>query len=233
MIYCVSDIHGELDKFERLLTLIQFSENDHLYVIGDAIDRCAMGVDILRLVMDTSNMTMLLGNHEQMCLATLGPHNEFGARELWRRNGGSSTYRELFYHRTPHERNMILRFLAGLPDHLDITVDGQQFHLVHGCPGADRDTRIWGRIKPEDRSPYPDTICIVATRRSTSWLVSATSRSGYGMVMASLILTAAAAIATRRTAVWPVSGWMTWRSFMLGIRARRYISAKREYRKYL
>lgn len=76
MIYCVSDIHGELDKFERLLTLIQFSENDHLYVIGDAIDRCAMGVDILRLVMDTPNMTMLLGNHEQMCLATLGPHNE-------------------------------------------------------------------------------------------------------------------------------------------------------------
>ena len=56
MIYCVSDIHGELDKFERLLALIQFSENDHLYVIGDAIDRCAMGVDILRLVMDTSNM---------------------------------------------------------------------------------------------------------------------------------------------------------------------------------
>lgn len=51
MVYCVSDIHGELDKFERLLTLTQFSENDHLYVIGDAIDRCAMGVDILRLIM--------------------------------------------------------------------------------------------------------------------------------------------------------------------------------------
>lgn len=26
MIYCVSDIHGELDKFERLLALIQFSK---------------------------------------------------------------------------------------------------------------------------------------------------------------------------------------------------------------
>ena len=34
MIYCVSDIHGELDKFERLLDLIQFSDADHLYVIG-------------------------------------------------------------------------------------------------------------------------------------------------------------------------------------------------------
>ena len=89
MIYCVSDIHGELDKFERLLALIQFSENDHLYVIGDAIDRCAMGVDILQLIMDTPNMTMLLGNHEQMCLATLGPHNEFGGKTAVRPPIGS------------------------------------------------------------------------------------------------------------------------------------------------
>ena len=28
VIYCVSDIHGELDKFERLLELIQFSDAD-------------------------------------------------------------------------------------------------------------------------------------------------------------------------------------------------------------
>ena len=70
MIYCVSDIHGELDKFERLLDLIQFSDADHLYVIGDVIDRGAMGVDILDRIMAAPNMTMLLGNHEQMCLNT-------------------------------------------------------------------------------------------------------------------------------------------------------------------
>ena len=72
MIYCVSDIHGELDKFERLLDLIQFSDADHLYVIGDVIDRGAMGVDILDRIMAAPNMTMLLGNHEQMCLNTRG-----------------------------------------------------------------------------------------------------------------------------------------------------------------
>lgn len=33
-------------------------------------------------------MTMLLGNHKQMCLRTLEPNNEFGARDLWRMNGG-------------------------------------------------------------------------------------------------------------------------------------------------
>lgn len=39
MIYCVSDIHGELDKLERMLELIRFSDADHLYIIGDVIDR--------------------------------------------------------------------------------------------------------------------------------------------------------------------------------------------------
>ena len=48
---------------------------------------------------------------------------------------------------------MILRFLAGLPDQLDITAGAQKFHLVHGCPGADRETRIWGRLSAERRSP--------------------------------------------------------------------------------
>ena len=72
--------------------------------------------------MDVPNMTMLLGNHEQMYLETLGPHNEYSARDLWRQNSGMPTCRGLLYHRAPHERNMILRFLAGLPDQLDIVV---------------------------------------------------------------------------------------------------------------
>ena len=161
MIYCISDIHGELDKFERMLELIRFSDSDQLYIIGDVIDRGAMGVDILQMIMDAPNMTMLLGNHEQMCLDTLGPHNEYGARDLWRQNGGMPTYRELLYHRTPHQRNMILRFLAGLPDQLNVVVGGQKFLLVHGFPGEDHDTRIWGRVEENSRSPLCDTICIV------------------------------------------------------------------------
>lgn len=161
MIYCVSDIHGELDKFEQMLELIHFSDDDRLYVIGDAIDRGSLGVDTLRKIMDTPNMTMLLGNHEQMCLATLGPHNEFGARELWKQNGGAPTYRELLYYRTPGERSEILLFLAGLPDQLDVEAGGQKFLLVHGLPSEDRDTRIWGRVDADSQSPYRETICII------------------------------------------------------------------------
>ena len=161
MLYCMADLHGEQDLFLEMLEQIRFSDTDHLYILGDVIDRGPGGVDLLERIMASPNMTMLLGNHEQMCLSTLGPHNEFGARELWRQNGGGTTYRELLYHCTPQKRNCILRFLSGLPDHLELTVGNQNFYLVHGFPGGDPHTRIWGRAEPDRASPYPDTICIV------------------------------------------------------------------------
>ena len=45
MIYCMSDIHGELDRFKAMLDLINFSSDDTLYIIGDVIDRHPGGVD--------------------------------------------------------------------------------------------------------------------------------------------------------------------------------------------
>lgn len=161
MTYCMSDIHGELDKFEQMLARIQFSPEDHLYILGDVIDRGPAGVDILRIIMDTPNMTMLMGNHEQMCLSTLGPHSELGARDLWRMNGGMPTYRELRYHRTAQERREILHFLMDLPDQLTLEVGGQRFCLVHGYPGDDHDTRIWGRVEVDSCWPVANAVCIV------------------------------------------------------------------------
>lgn len=87
MIYCMSDIHGELDRFKAMLDLINFSSDDTLYIIGDVIDRHPGGVEILKIIKDTPNMFMLLGNHEQMCLDTLGPNSVWKqtamAREWW------------------------------------------------------------------------------------------------------------------------------------------------------
>lgn len=144
-----------------MLSLIHFSDADHLYILGDVIDRGSEGVDILTQIMGTPNMTMLIGNHEQMCLDTLGKHNKAGVRELWKHNGGDCTYRELNYCRTPAERAEILAFLDSLPDCLDIVVNNQKFHLVHAFPGIDHDTRIWERPDSLCVSPWKDTICII------------------------------------------------------------------------
>lgn len=162
MVYCMSDIHGELDRFHAMLDLINFSSSDTLYILGDVIDRHPSGVDILKMIMDTPNMFMLLGNHEQMCLDTLGPLNTFGSRQLWQGNGGSCTYRELLYVCTPAERKRILRFLGTLPDHLDVDVGPRKFHLVHAMPSDNPDERIWSRPKPNDPPYFKDRIVIVS-----------------------------------------------------------------------
>lgn len=161
MIYCMSDIHGEYDRFMKMLELIEFSETDTLYIIGDVIDRKPGGIDILQKIMVSSNMVMLLGNHEQMCLDTLGPNNVIGRRSLWLKNGGSDTYRELMYMMTPAERHRILHYLSSLPDHLDIEVDGMKFHLVHGFPSDEPDVRIWERPLSFAPPPFPDRTVIV------------------------------------------------------------------------
>lgn len=161
MIYCISDIHGEQERFDQMLKLIEFSPEDHLYVLGDVCDRGHLGVDIWVQIMNTPNMTLLMGNHEQMCIDTLGRVHQAGARDLWKSNGGDSTYRELVYHRSEQERREIVKFLENLPDHLDIVVNQRKFHLVHASPGFDHETRIWQRPDRETISPWADVTCIV------------------------------------------------------------------------
>lgn len=161
MVYCIADIHGEIDRYKSMLDLIQFSEDDTLYVLGDVIDRNPGGVNILEDIMTRKNVILLLGNHELMALATLGPHVVLGARDLWRENGGTETRRELLYLRTREEREDILRFIQSLPDHLDIEVNGCKFHLVHGMPGNDTGSRVWDRPEVGAPAPIPGTTVIV------------------------------------------------------------------------
>lgn len=151
MIYCMSDIHGEKDRFDKMLDLIHFSDSDTLYIIGDVIDRGPSGIEILKFIMDHPNIILIMGNHEDICLKTLGPRNEFGARDIWRSNGGSHTYREMVYQMSPAERRKILRYIESSPIEQEITVTGQKYHLVHGWPGATEDDKIWGR--PMDNIP--------------------------------------------------------------------------------
>jgi serine/threonine protein phosphatase 1 len=98
--YVISDIHGQLHIFEKLLEKIAFSEEDFLYVIGDAIDRGPDGIAILLKIMDTPNMDLLLGNHEFMMLNTVSPDGSTDVvtgrdSKLWLiANKGISTFEE-------------------------------------------------------------------------------------------------------------------------------------------
>lgn len=64
-IICISDIHGHLDYFDRLIEKISFSSDDRLIIIGDIIENGADCLGALRRAMELKslgNCEVLAGN---------------------------------------------------------------------------------------------------------------------------------------------------------------------------
>jgi len=129
-IYVTSDIHGCYDKYIELLKLINFNDEDTLYIIGDIIDRGTQNVAMLKDVMSRKNVVMILGNHEDMMVESKKPFGYIDKR-TWYFNGGDVTDAE-FNMLSKGEQIDILNFLSDLPFKLEIEVEGKKYLLVHG-----------------------------------------------------------------------------------------------------
>lgn len=92
MIYVMSDIHGCDGRYRNILKQIKLKADDHLYILGDVIDRGPRGLSILRETMQKENITLLMGNHEHMMLEVLTDPDDANALWLWYRNGGKVTH---------------------------------------------------------------------------------------------------------------------------------------------
>ena len=150
MIYATSDIHGySLDSFLRLLEKAGFSSNDELYVIGDVIDRHGDGgIAMLRWMMRQKNVTLIMGNHEDMllnCSFLFTRDPELNDPELlspeeskhlarWNRNGSSVTIQSMLAlkEKDPEELNKLLKYLTNAPLYIELTANKKRFVLVHG-----------------------------------------------------------------------------------------------------
>jgi len=162
MHYVTADLHGEYDRYRRMLEQIGFSDADTLYILGDVVDRGGVGgVDILLDVIGRPNVVMLLGNHETMCLKAIGQPGNERAVSHWRRNGGQVTWEGLD-RLAPDQRGRVLDFLRALPDHLDLEISGRRFHLVHAFPADNTYDRVWLRPGPDAVSPFPDGRIVIA-----------------------------------------------------------------------
>ena len=133
MTYVMSDIHGQGERFDRMLKRIGFCDTDTLYILGDIADRGPDGIRLLRYVMDAPNIHMILGNHEHMLLEALNYPTGEQYIFRWYRNGGEVTHRALFKLPT-EEISRIFEYLGALPLNLNIKVNGQDFILAHGAP---------------------------------------------------------------------------------------------------
>ncbi len=132
-IYVTSDIHGYYDYFIKLLKRIKFQDDDFMYILGDAADRGPDGIKVYQHIINSSNMLMIKGNHDEMFLnSILEERNKVdcGSKENWFYNGGKPTY-DNFQKLSMDEQDEIILFLKLLPLYREITIEEREFILVH------------------------------------------------------------------------------------------------------
>lgn len=158
--YVMSDIHGEKDRFQRMLKIIGFTKKDTMYIIGDVIDRGSGGVELLLDIMKRDNIHLLLGNHEYMCRRCYAPDATVVDRTLWSQNGNAPTVEALGRLDSKH-LDRVLTYLQSLPSHQCVKVGRRNFYLVHGYPGKDVHEEVWKRPAPDEENPLPEYRVII------------------------------------------------------------------------
>lgn len=157
--YLISDIHGEYRKLLNMLRVIDFREEDTLYIIGDVVDRGEEPIEIIEWVMNTPNVHLLRGNHESMFLDYLntpeGAEKDI-ALQMWSRNGGLTTY-EGYQKRSREQKERIKEFVEGLPYYkilgnvllvhsgVDVVKTKELFSLEEIMKRQDENALLWSR----------------------------------------------------------------------------------------
>ena len=102
----ISDIHGCLNEFNKLIDKVDLTKEDKLVILGDVIDRGPSNIEtafkIMELKRNEYNIINIMGNHEEMFLHTIQACKSI--EELWeskyfnilKSNGTLSTLIEYF-----------------------------------------------------------------------------------------------------------------------------------------
>jgi len=146
--YIVSDIHGCFDQYQELLRVIDFSDDDTLYVLGDCVDRGPDPIKVLLDIMDKPNAHFILGNHDITALMALGQLTKKITDEsiaemtsevlevcsAWLDDGGWSTLK-CFSSLDRAVQIDILDFIQNAPLYETIEYNEKLYILVHGGLG--------------------------------------------------------------------------------------------------
>ena len=153
MIYVISDLHGyPLTQFKKLLKKAGFRRNDFLFILGDVCDRGKPygGVDILKWLLSQENVSLLLGNHEEMLLENQWVLSTITDRSLnsltsqsmddlsdWIANGAEPTLAALksLMHTQPETVMDIIEYLEDCPLYETCSIGERDFILTHAGLG--------------------------------------------------------------------------------------------------
>lgn len=177
----MSDLHGQFNMFKRMLKLINFNDNDQLYILGDIIDRGPASIQLYKYIKSKKNIELIMGNHEKMMVDAF--KGGASKKNLWWRNGGNKTL-EQYDQMTKEEQKEIRDYFESLPYFKIINVEDKTFVLCHAglvfydCVESlednimlnmDDDMILWLRPISDER----DDCIIVHGHTPTGYLVNA------------------------------------------------------------
>ncbi len=180
-VYVVSDLHGCHREFNALLTGIDFSDYDELWILGDVCDRGPDSIGLYQQIMQHDNMHLILGNHDAWflkymdTLIAVKKGQEITLPDADMRtwlfaNGGTGTADAYMDLDLPACYDL-KAYLEQAPFYQELEVRGQKYVLVHAGMGADCPAgtlisavdpheMLWSHIGLED-NPYSDRTLIV------------------------------------------------------------------------
>lgn len=140
MHYVISDIHGCKNEYLALLEKIKFNEEDHLYILGDVVDRGPDSVGVLLDIMKRDNVTFLLGNHDLLLyyfinklgysLSDIKCDEDERDFYLWLKDGGLTTmegYLGLSY----EDRNAVFDFIRKARPYEILEMENKKYVMSH------------------------------------------------------------------------------------------------------
>lgn len=159
-IYVTSDLHGlPLADLKRLLNMVNFNDDDWLFILGDVIDRQNDGgIEILKWLLEQPNAQLILGNHEAMLLSCDFVFEEITDESIgnftkekmellmnYTQNGGDVTLKTLrsLLQTEPDTLTDILDYLRDAPVYETVSVGNKDFLLVHsGLDNFDKNKKL-------------------------------------------------------------------------------------------
>lgn len=160
MIYAVSNLHGNYEKFKQLLKLISFKESDIMYVLGDIVD---YGEESMELIGDLSvryNVYPIVGEHDYTAVKMLSgfekmlksgetPDKKFITKMTeWTQDGGQPTL-EAFRTLDAEMREGIIDYLSDMTLYEEVTAGGRDYLLVHAGIAGYKDGIDLESLEPE------------------------------------------------------------------------------------
>lgn len=130
MHYVISNLYGNMVSFEAILEKIKFSENDHLFILGNATGR--YGIRVLREIMNMYNITLINGPMEEFILDWYKSEKLSDLEDNW---GWLEGTHELLDHlimckeHQPVLLENLIEYLYRIPYNVKITVNENIFNL--------------------------------------------------------------------------------------------------------